>query len=643
MLTVSRSICALILATACGQVASAADLYMTPEGAGKKDGSAWSEALAYNAAPTSLQEAWDRLAAGETCHLGIGEYAVQPVTLHADGKDAAGMRSLRGEVRDGKHTVFTGTWGKNDKAKGVTLFTIATGATWWTIADLEVRNCMIVVETQAPGQVAHGRLSNLALEEVRDGFVIDGGATATKPESGSHDIAFSDCSVVHYTKRGFRFRDGCWDITLDRCLADAGGKEWATEAFHMGYAIAGGEAGSGVSDHDFTFTSCIARNNYWDAGEDKYWQGDGFCTERNVYNLTFIGCGAFDNGDGGWDSKAANPLLIGCVALRNKKNFRFWSDDPGVLLVRCVGAYALKRGGNSEATGIWIGGKARATQCSFVGNDVSVAINDFHETSESRARQAVDFQACIITATVEQQQGLLAFPTAKFADSVFWNSAAQPDEALGYTASTEAKALSEITTQFDSRGHGRAVGYASTWRTENLLAAARQRQPLLPTIGKLLPAAPLTVFSGKRPINWYLSGWKNATIDEQPGAGPEGRTVLAISATGEGGVAYQTKRTGIVLTDHEPTAWALCFGIKNAAPGMQIKALSAGNENATRDLPLRADAGATGWQEVSMPLNGFLVDPASSFAAFAGFTVRVGHGKTAQPILIDRVRLEPVH
>ena len=618
---------------------TAADLYMTPEGSGAKDGRSWSDALAYDASPSSLQDAWNRLSPGDTCHLGVGEYAARPVILTADGAGEIGRRTLRGEVKDGKRPVFTGTWGKNDKADGFVLFQIAAGSTWWAIENLGVRNCRTVIETQAPGNVAHGRLANLALEGVRDGIVIAGGASAPKPESGSHDITISDCSVVGYTKRGYRFSDGCFDIRIDRCLADAGGKEWATEAFHMGFAIAGGAAGSGIFDHDFTFTDCVSRNNYWDAGADRYWQGDGFCNEGSTYNLTYIGCAAYDNGDGGWDDKSANPLLIGCVALRNKKNFRFWAEDPGVLLVHCVGASALKRGGNSEATGIWIGGKARATRCSFVGNEHSIVINDFNETAESRARMGAELQDCIVTLSEAQQAGLLAFAGTKATGCAFWRPEGQTGEALGYTSPQTAKALSEAGTAFDSTTEP-MKGYSSTWRGEDLLAGARVRQPLRPTVGGLLPATTIHVFQGKRPVGWYLSGWKGAEMGELAGAGPEGRTVLALSASGDGGASYQTKRVGISLADRAPAEWSLCFALKaGAAADLGVKAISLALTDGTKEVPVRATGGAA-WQEVRLPLKDFLTGATRGLDDFSGFAIRTG--RLAQPILIDRVRLEPV-
>lgn len=616
---------------------AAADLYMTPEGSGAKDGASWSDALAYDASPTSLQDAWNRLLPGDTCHLGAGEYTARPVILRADGADEAGRRTLRGEVKDGRRPVFTGTWGKNDKGDGFTLFQIAAGSTWWAIENLGVRSCRTVVETQAPGNVAHGRLANLAMEGVRDGIVIAGGASAPKPESGSHDITISDCSVIGYTKRGYRFSDGCYDIRLDRCLADAGGKEWATEAFHMGFAIAGGAAGSGVFDHDFTFTDCVSRNNYWDAGVDRYWQGDGFCNEGGTYNLTYIGCAAYDNGDGGWDDKSANPLLIGCVALRNKKNFRFWAEDPGVLLVHCVGAAAFKRGGNSEATGIWFGGKMRATRCSFVGNEHSIVINDYHETAESRARMGIELQECIVTLSEAQQAALLAFAGTKAVDNVFWRPDGQAGEVPGYTAA--AKELSEAGTAFDSIT-APAKGYSSNWRSENLLTAGRVRQPLRPTVGGLLPAKPISVFQGKRPNGWYLSGWKGAELAELANAGPEGSTVLALTASSDGGASYQTKRVGISLADREPAEWALCFALKaGAAADLQVKALSLALTDGTKEVPLRATGGGA-WQEVRLPLTGFLSDATRRFDDFSGLSIRTG--KLAQAILIDRIRLEPI-
>lgn len=625
---------------------AAAELHMTPDGAGTKDGSSWENALAYSASPTSLQEAWDRLQPGDTCLLGPGAYEARTLNLHANGTDAAGRRTLRGVITDGKRPVFTGTWSKQAPDKGIVLFQIATGATWWAIENIGIRNCLAGVATQSPGRVAHGRLSNLAMEEVREGVILIGGATATQPELGTHDLAIEDCSIVHYTKRGFRFRDGCYDIRLERCLADAGGKDWAVEAFHMGYSIAGGGNDSGVSDHDLTFVDCITRNNYWDTGEGRYWQGDGFCAERATYNLTFIGCESYDNGDGGWDVKSANPLLIGCIAMRNKKNFRFWADEPGVLLVRCVGAYAFKRGGNSEATGIWVGGKTRAIRCSFVENGDSIVMNDYKVTAERRARMALDLDACLVTLSESQQAALEAFPTVTIRDSTIWRSGGQAGEAVGYAATDEAHALAAAGQAFDSATQP-DKGYRSSWRQEDLLASARAQQPLLPTVGHRLPAKPIMLYQGRRLSSWYVGGWNGADMGESTGAGREGRSALALSATGDGGGAkLQTKNAGaaINLADREPAAWTLCFGMRSteALPdGLQICAISLDKAEATKELTLRTTPGEGGWREVRMPLADFAKDPKQELTSFAGFFIRV-RGKLASPIYIDQVRLEPV-
>lgn len=638
---------AIVLFLLCSWASAAsADLYMTPQGAGTADGSSWENALSYNAAPNSLESAWSRLPPGATCHLGAGDYEARPFVLTADGRDEASRRTLRGEIRDGRRAVFTGTWGRNDQNAGFTLITIASGAQWWAIEGLAVRNCRGAIDTQAPGRVAHGRIADLVLEGLRDAIVIDGGATATQPELGSHDIVISDCSVVHYTKRGYRFRDGCYDIRLERCLADAGGKEWATEAFHMGFNVNGGAVDSGVADHDLTFIDCVARNNYWDAGEDKYWQGDGFCAEARTYNLTFIGCEAYDNGDGGWDVKTANPLLIGCVSLRNKKNYRFWSDDPGALLIRCLGAYAIKRGGNSEATGIWVGGRIRAMQCTFIENDASIDLNDHQVTPERKARMGVDLQACLVTLDEDQQRNLQAFPGTVIADSVIWRPHGQAGEAPGFRADEAARQLAQAGTAFDSATQGPAKGYHSSWRREDLLAAARARQPLLKSEGRLLPAKPIVLYQGKRPDGWYVGGWKGAVMAEVKGGGREGRTALAVTATGAGGAAYQTKNPGAVinLADRESAAWELCLDLAapaEALTGLRIRAIILDPAEATKEIALRARPGEAGWSEVRLPLAEFAVDAQKPIRSFAGFAIRVD-GRLAAPLVIDQVRLEPV-
>jgi hypothetical protein len=76
-----------------------------------------------------------------------------------------------------------------------------------------------------------------------------------------------------------------------------------------------------------TFERVKVRNARDSQSQDSYWNGgDGFATERNDHDVTFIDCEAENCTDGGFDLKADNTRLIRPVARHNKRNYRFWDS-----------------------------------------------------------------------------------------------------------------------------------------------------------------------------------------------------------------------------------------------------------------------------------------------------------------------------
>jgi hypothetical protein len=623
----------------------AADLYITPEGAGTKDGSNWENAFSYNSEETGLQRAWDSLTAGSTLFVGGGDYAAKPLILKADGKTEAEIRRLVGVEQNDKLPTFTGIWEKTDKASGFALITVAKDSSWWAIENIVISKCRDGIVFESPGRIADGLIKNIAMTEMREGIILDGGAQVLNPETGTHNILIKDFRIENYVKRGIRIKNGCYNITLENCYADAGGKDWATEPFHMSYSIQGG--GEGIYDHDITFINCEARNNYHDAG-DGYWNADGFCAEGNVYNIVYIGCKSFDNTDGGWDDKSMNPLLIGCVAMRNKKNFRFWSGDPGAVFIRCLGAFAHKRGGNSEECSLWTRGKVKVYKSSFVGNPNSVFFNEWRLKPGEWEKMDIQIVDSIVTLPPENQKTIDKIGKT---NSEIWSALPREGEALGYARPEEANKLLDAGTAFDSIKFGPAKGYNSSWVNENLLVEGRKLQPLIKMMPKKLPAKPVSIFNGKNPSGWYYSGWKGAEMQAIIGKGKDSNACLGVNApkkTG-GGASYQTKRpeATVDLTAREPAAWVIKLYIRGAAgqdfgtPQMGVVNLNKNVKLQELPIPARLDGSVANWQEVKIPLQDFLINKSDNFDSFSGITVRSGGGH-AEPLYVDNITLEPM-
>ncbi|RBP42683.1 parallel beta helix pectate lyase-like protein [Roseimicrobium gellanilyticum] len=324
-----------------------ADVYVSPAGAGNKDGNSREHAAAAQAG--GLQRAWDALPAEATLWLLPGEYkdASLDIAPRADGK----ARVLAGLAEGGKRAVFIGDFDKTRPGKtGGHVITVMQEASDWVLKDLDFRDVNTAVHLL--GGNTNGKLEGLRVYGSREGIRSEGKGKAA---TDSKDITVSDCVFEHFTKRGLRLLAGHKNITMERCSADAGGKEWATEPFQMGFAV--------ENDCDgINFTDCVARGSYNDAGK-KYWNGDGFCVEQ-AGTVTWTRCRAFDNTDGGWDTKANLSVFVDCIALRNKRNIRVWGK---ATLENCLAAYAQYPKGTDGAC-VWSKGEVELKRCTLVGS-----------------------------------------------------------------------------------------------------------------------------------------------------------------------------------------------------------------------------------------------------------------------------------
>lgn len=91
-----------------------------------------------------------------------------------------------------------------------------------------------------------------------------------------------------------------------------------------------------------------------------YWNGDGFATEENVYDVAFINTYAYNNTDAGYDLKSSKTTLVNAVAEGNTRNFRLWADDT--VLENVTGIDPRYHGGDSvNPSNVWLAADARAT------------------------------------------------------------------------------------------------------------------------------------------------------------------------------------------------------------------------------------------------------------------------------------------
>ena len=377
--------------------APGADGYVTPEGAGRMDGSDWDNALA--ASRGGLQAAWDRAGPGNTVYVSGGEYGALTLHMKDGGAGTNLMKRLKGVSRDGfSRPSFNGTWKRERPERGPVFITMEPGASFIEVSDIEIHGYKGVILARGPNRGL--RIKKIDVTECRDAFWFDGGAIAGLPDSGSGDIEIDGCRVVRYTKRALRTMGGINGMRILNCIADAGGKDFAVEVFPVGFHILGdyGKKKSGVKDRNIIFVNCESRGNWHDAGQ-KYWNADGFAAERDTENITFARCRAFGNTDGGWDVKSANPKWIDCVAIGNKRNFRVWAQPEGckAIFENCLSAYSKDYGALGHDAGFWIqgGGDTELIRCTSWMDKLPLAV----ETKDGELVSRLGLKECLFGGT----------------------------------------------------------------------------------------------------------------------------------------------------------------------------------------------------------------------------------------------------
>lgn len=376
-----------------GPPAGQGDRFVTPQGAGAKDGTSWANAFAGNQVG-GLQSAWNVTGATHTLHVGSGTYTVpQTLTMFTGGTAIDSMKTLAGVDTGGGLPLFRGDWTLANQGSRA-LIDVPVGVSFWRVQDIRAENYNFGI--LARGEHHGIRITNFDAKNMSDGIYLWGlrsDTDASNPAIASHDIIIKDGDYENFTKSAVRFRNGNYLAHVINTRADSGGSDiWTAGNFPLAFRVANSPQNAAVFDHDIVFQDVVARNAYHNGGTG-YWNGDGFTTERQSYNITYLRTGAFDNTDGGYDDKSKNPVYIDAVALRNKRNFRVWSNQKATF-VGVVGAYSINRGGTGNSTGLWAGA---GTAIAEVYN--STFTNNAHEEITLEDAVSVDVYNSIIAKT----------------------------------------------------------------------------------------------------------------------------------------------------------------------------------------------------------------------------------------------------
>ncbi|WP_423603316.1 calcium-binding protein [Sphingomonas sp. MS122] len=233
-------------------------------------------------------------------------------------------------------------WQAGD-ASGNELFKLGTGADNLEFRDLRIDNVGTAFRVTAD-------LGNLHIEDVDANNVRRFFEDYSSAPSGTATITgltIRDVNVQGFSKTAIRLQYDTNNVVIDNVTANMAGQT-------------GDDLPAGVhlddTVHNVTLSRVVMENVQSTSGA--YFNGDGFASERGVYDVRFIDTVARGNSDGGYDLKSSGTLVVRALSEENGRNYRLWAE---ATLIDSVGLNPVLRGGISEQNQLWLDSAANVT------------------------------------------------------------------------------------------------------------------------------------------------------------------------------------------------------------------------------------------------------------------------------------------
>ncbi|HWU95466.1 MAG TPA: hypothetical protein VN029_07695, partial [Sphingomonas sp.] len=321
-------------------------LYISPAGSGDKSGRDINNAASIGSLNTLIGKAG---AGGEVLLLADqGDYNVTGILGITRGGTEGNPVTVRGVDSAGNamEAHFSGSrptdWEAGDVA-GNELFKLGTGASNLVFRDLQIDNVGTAFRVTA--DLANLRIEDVDASNVRRFF--EDYASAPSGTATITGLTIRDVDVDGFSKAAIRLQYDTSNVLIDNVTADMAGQlgDDLPEGVHLDGTV-----------HNVTLNKVTMENVQSTAGA--YFNGDGFASERGVYDVRFIDTVARGNSDGGYDLKSSGTVLVRALSEENGRNYRLWAE---ATLIDSVGLNPVLRGGISEQNQIWLDTAANVT------------------------------------------------------------------------------------------------------------------------------------------------------------------------------------------------------------------------------------------------------------------------------------------
>lgn len=376
-----------------------ANLYISPNGAGNQSGSNWANA----ARITSLDALVDKADPGGQVLIRAdqGSYTVTgQIAIHSGGTlgHPVVIRGVDGAGHDMQATILgnrPATYA-GDPDAGNELFKLLSGADNLKFAHLMVKNTGTVL--RAGADIGHITIDDV--DAVNVGRFFENYKSGDAKSATIDMLTIRNVDVTGFSNGAIRLAYDTHGVKIENVHADAAGQ--VGDSWIAGVHLDG-------TVHDVLIRNTGMANARAVGDSDDYWNGDGFATERGVYDVRFENTTATGNTDGGYDLKSSDTTLVHALAEGNGKNYRFWSDAQ---LIDSVGLNPDARGGIGKQNQIWIDDTAHVRVSDsifkdssgktavFAGNGGSISFDDV-DVTHAVGTKLTDFRGTQIDGLAE--------------------------------------------------------------------------------------------------------------------------------------------------------------------------------------------------------------------------------------------------
>jgi len=157
-----------------------------------------------------------------------------------------------------------------------------------------------------------------------------------EPATSHIDTILKNLTGTGFSKTAIRIRGDSHNVLLEDIVLNSGRQD----GHNFATGVECNETAHNITMRRVTATNCHDTRN---SNPDKFWNADGFASERGNYAIYREDCTSAGNTDAGYDDKGSDVTNVNCTASGNKVNYKFWG--PSTSNINCRARNPKSRGG----------------------------------------------------------------------------------------------------------------------------------------------------------------------------------------------------------------------------------------------------------------------------------------------------------